>query len=326
MLTHLRKGRQLWSATRRLCFIQVSNKSTSTSLEGILVAPFTPFNKDGSVNYDEFKDCMKYFKDAQFNGLFVNGTLGEGMALSCEERMKTAEKWKEVLEGMSYILHIGTGNIEETKMLAQHAEQLGVDAIAALPPTYYKPQTEEQLIDYMEQVAESAPNTRLMYYEYNLTTGVNLNMPRFLSLAEKRIPTLYGLKHTTQDLNSALACTMICDEKYKIFYGSEALYLPSLSIGLPDIITSPFMGKYFNAIKKSYDGGDLKMAQDIQKAALSLSTLQAIYGKGIGSAKGMFEILSNCKVGPPRLPLQAMSEEYMKSMREVILSNYGKKS
>ncbi|WAR31292.1 NPL-like protein [Mya arenaria] len=184
---------------------------------------------------------MRYYHDAGFDGLFVNGTLAEGMSLSSEERMKTAEKWMRLAEGLPVILHIGTGNLKETQDLARHAESLGVDGISALPPTYHKPPSEELLADYLAEVAAAAPNTPFLYYEYDVASG---------------------------------------------------LFLPSLSLGIPDCITSAYMGQFFRDVKYSVaKGGD------------------------ITSAKAMFELISGVKVGGPRLPLPTMESRDMQLMK-----------
>ena len=48
-----------------------------------------------------------------------------------------------------------------------------------------------------------------------------VNIPRFLELAEKRIQTLSGLKHTSPELHSALNCATVCDGKYQVLFGTE---------------------------------------------------------------------------------------------------------
>lgn len=312
-------------ATRALCAsssrcMHKCQKSTLTrQLQGMAVAPFTPFDNKGEIDYTNFNRCMQYFEKSHFNGMFVNGTLAEGMSMSCAERKKVAEKWKEVSDRLFIILHVGTGNLKETQELAKHAEDIGVDAVAALPPTYHKPATEELLVDYMEQVAAAAPNTPFLYYEYNLTTGVNLNISRFLELARNRIPTLYGLKHTTPDLSSALNCSKVCDGKYKIFYSTETQYLPSLVLGIPDVITSPYLGKCFYNIKAEFEKGEMQKAQELQHLAQVLINIQVKHGGGIPCAKALFELVSGIAVGSPRLPLPAVSEQVKDLMKKDLI-------
>ncbi|XP_060552311.1 N-acetylneuraminate lyase-like [Ruditapes philippinarum] len=310
-------SRSLRANSARL--IQRCTMSTQSKLEGMVVAPYTPFNSKGEVDYTNFETCAKYFEKSHFNGMFVNGTLAEGMSLSCKERMETAEKWKEVSNRLFIILHIGTGNLKESQELAKHAESIGVDAIAALPPTYHKPTTEEQLVAYIEEVAGAAPNTPMLYYEYNVTTGVYLKIPRFLELAENRIPTLYGLKHTSPELSSAVNCANVCNEKYKVFFGTETQYLPTLCLGIPDVITSPYLGKCFYNLKAAFEKDERELAQEYQLKAQQLNNIQMKHGGGISCSKALFEIVSGITMGAPRLPLSPVPQQVKDAMKKDLI-------
>jgi dihydrodipicolinate synthase/N-acetylneuraminate lyase len=72
----------------------------------------------------------------------VNGTTGEGLNLTVEERKIIVEEWKKVSKGrLTIVAQVGAGNVKETCDLAMHANRVGVDCIAVIPPTYYKPPT-----------------------------------------------------------------------------------------------------------------------------------------------------------------------------------------
>lgn len=292
------------------CVRYSSTEVRHPKLNGLVAVPYTPFSDKGEIKFEVFEKLYKYLETNHFNGLFVNGTLAEGLSQSCSERKQTAEKWMELAsEKMEVTIHIGTGNLQETKELARHAESIGATAISALPPTYHKPATEEALVDYLEQVVTAAPNTRFIYYEYNITTGVYLNIPRFLELANKRIPTLCGLKHTSPELPSLLNCSTVCGEKYQVMYGTTDQYLPTLSLGIPDVITAPFMGTFFHDIKTAYNHGNMQEAQKIQRRAQQLYNIQSKFHPGIPGSKALFELLTGIEVGPPRLPLHGLSRE-----------------
>lgn len=285
-----------------------SSEAGHPKLNGLVAVPYTPFSDKGEIKFDVFEKLYKYLEANHFTGLFVNGTVAEGLSQSCSERKKTAEKWMDLAsDKMEVTVHIGTSNLQETKELARHAESIGATAISALPPTYHKPATEEALVDYLEQVVTEAPKTPFIYYEYNITTGVYLNIPRFLELASKRIPTLCGLKHTSPELPALLNCSTVCGGKYQVLTGTTAQYLPSLSLGISDVITVPFMGTFFHDIKTAYSHADMQEAQKIQRRAQQLYNIQSKFNPGIPGSKAVFELLTGIKVGPPRLPLHGFS-------------------
>lgn len=104
----------------------------------------------------------------------MNGTSGEGMCLSVEERKRTAEVWKTVCQKyhLSLMLQIGGAPLIDVIELASHAEQIKVDSILCLPELYFKPKTEYDLLKYFQTIAEYCPNTPLLYYHIPALTGV----------------------------------------------------------------------------------------------------------------------------------------------------------
>ena len=63
---------------------------------GLINAPFTPFYENGEVNYEPIEAYAKMLVKNGLQGVFINGSSGEGYMLTDEERMKLAERWVEV--------------------------------------------------------------------------------------------------------------------------------------------------------------------------------------------------------------------------------------
>lgn len=55
---------------------------------------------------------------------------------------------------------------------ARHCESVKADSIACITPSYFKPQTVEDLVEYMRLVAAEAPNTPFYLYDINFMTNV----------------------------------------------------------------------------------------------------------------------------------------------------------
>ena len=93
---------------------------------------------NGDVNMDmigPYADCLR---NQGVMNVYINGTTGEGMSLSVEERKTVTAKWMEVGKMDCVMTHIGANSIADVKELARHAESVKVNAIATLPPFYYK--------------------------------------------------------------------------------------------------------------------------------------------------------------------------------------------
>jgi len=105
----------------------------------------------------------------------VNGTSGDGMSLSVEERKQTAERWQTVSQELKIttMIQIGGAPFADVVELAIHAESIKVDSILCLPELYFKPKTEEELVKYLRDISEFCPTTPLLYYHIPWMSGVN---------------------------------------------------------------------------------------------------------------------------------------------------------
>jgi N-acetylneuraminate lyase len=121
----------------------------------------------------------------------VNGTSGEGVSQTVEEREKIAEAWLTASKktGQTIVVQVGGTNLADVKRLAAHAEKHGADGLLCLADLFHKPTNADQLLDYLKIVSDSAPNTPLLYYHIPLFTGIDSRFILFISLK----PPKFGL-------------------------------------------------------------------------------------------------------------------------------------
>src|SRR5688572_28923803 len=110
----------------------------------ILNATFTPMYEDGSINYARIPDLFQHCVNTGANGIFLNGTTGECMSLSLEERLKLVETWTSYRKEMNrpdfkIFVHVGSCNLYETARMAEHAENHCVDGIGRVAACYCRP-------------------------------------------------------------------------------------------------------------------------------------------------------------------------------------------
>lgn len=116
-------------------------------MAGLVAAAYTPMHPDGSVHIDPIKDYYEYLRRNNITGVFINGTTGEGIMLTTEERKKVAESWlKHAQNDLTMIIHIGGPSIETCKELAAHAAVIGADAISIMGPNFFKPAGVKELV------------------------------------------------------------------------------------------------------------------------------------------------------------------------------------
>ena len=110
-----------------------------TKYNGIIPAFYACYDAEGKVNLAAARELTQYYIDKGVQGLYVGGSSGECIYQSKEERKAVLEAVMEVAKGkITIIAHIACNNTAESCELAAHAESLGVDAIASIPPIYFK--------------------------------------------------------------------------------------------------------------------------------------------------------------------------------------------
>ena len=100
-------------------------------IKGLIDAPFTPFYENGEVNLEPIEAYAKMLVKNGLQGVFINGSSGEGYMLS--------ERWVSVApEGFKVIVHVGSCCVKASRMLAEHAQKIGAWGIGAMAPPFPK--------------------------------------------------------------------------------------------------------------------------------------------------------------------------------------------
>ena len=106
--------------------------------KGVIPAFYACYEDDGSVSPERTQKLAQYLLDKGVKGLYVCGSSGECIYQSKEERKVILENVMKVAKGkLTVIAHVACNNTADSQELAAHAESLGVDAIAAIPPIYF---------------------------------------------------------------------------------------------------------------------------------------------------------------------------------------------
>ena len=249
-------------------------------------------------------------------GMYVCGSTGEGPLLSTEERKATAEAHIAAGKGkIPSIVQVGHNSLAEAQGLAAHAEQAGADAIAAVPPTYFKCTTVDNLVDCMAMIASAAPNTPFFYYHVPGLTGGNFDMVEFLEKGAAKMPNLAGIKYSSLTLFEFQECLNYNDGQFNILFGCDEMLLGGLATGAPGAVGSTFnfAGPLYNKVIDAFNEGDMELAQKYQ--LLSVKMVKMLYGyRGQPGFKGIMKLLGvDC--GPNRLPLQSLSDTEAEAMK-----------
>ena len=166
-----------------------------TKYEGIIPAFYACYDKDGKVSPEAVRALTQYHINKGVKGVYVCGSSGECIYQSKEDRKITLENVMSVAKGkLTVIAHVACNNTEDSIELAKHAESCGVDAIAAIPPIYFR-LPEYSIARYWNSMSEAAPNTDFIIYNIPQLAGVALTMPLFKEMLKN--PRVIGVKNSS---------------------------------------------------------------------------------------------------------------------------------
>lgn len=284
-------------------------------LTGLIAAPFTALNAEGSLNLDMIERQANLLVENKVNGAFICGTTGEGMSLSMDERIKVAEKWMAVApRSLRVIVHVGHQTISVSQSLAAHAERIGACAFATVGPTFFRATNVEQLVNFCAQIASGAPGLPFYYYHMPAMTGADLPMHDFLKVAGPRIPNLAGIKFTHENLMDYSRCLNFEEGRYNILFGRDEILLAALAMGATGAVGSTYnyMAPLYHRVMEAFNAGDLETARKVQLQAIQIITVMNRRG-GLAAGKAMMKMIGyDC--GPVRAPLQNLSTEALESL------------
>lgn len=248
-------------------------------------------------------------------GLFVCGGTGEGVSLTREERRASAEAHVQAAAGrVPVIIHVGQNSLLEAQNLAAHAAAIGANAIAAMAPTYFKPDSLASLVDCLKVITAGAPDLPFIYYHFPHKTGLTLDVASLLQQSADQLPSLMGVKFTDAKLFDLQACLEVENGRYKVFFGWDEMMLSGLAAGAHGAIGSTynFAAPLYKRIIAAYERGDHASARRHQALAVQMVRVILSYG-GLAAQKAVMALIdSDC--GPTRLPNASLSAEAVKQM------------
>jgi N-acetylneuraminate lyase len=280
------------------------NTDNKFHLRGLVAAPFTPFDANGALNLAMIPRLADHYAATGVSGAFVCGTTGEGSSMSNEERMIAAGAWREATAGkLNLIVHVGHNSLADARALAAHAEKIGAEAVAAIAPCFFRPDSVSGLVDWCAGVAGAAPGTPFYYYHMPAMTGVNFAMVDFAPLAAKRIPNFGGIKFTHENIMDFSGALAAGAGAYDVLFGRDEILLSALVMGATGAVGSTYnyAAPIYNRVIKAYNAGDMAAARAEQMKSIQFIEVFCRYG-GMPANKAIMKLIGlDC--GPVRPPL-----------------------
>lgn len=274
--------------------------------QGIFPALYACYDEDGKVSSDRTKALTQYLMDKGVQGLYVGGSSGECIYLGKEDRKKTLEAVMEVARGKLVIIaHVACNNTEDSRELAAHAESLGVDAIASIPPIYFH-LPEHAIAKYWNDISAAAPNTDFIIYNIPQLAGTSLTLSLLREM--KKNPRVIGVKNSSMPVQDI---QLFRDEGVIVFNGPDEQLVSGLAMGAVGGIGGTYgaMPELYLKIFELFSERKTEEAREVQNAACRIIyKMCSAHGNMYAVIKEIIRLQGGPDVGGVKAPLADLTE------------------
>lgn len=272
----------------------------------LLTAIVTPFNADGSINYEAGADFADWLLANGSDGLVVEGSTGEAATMDMDEKIKFMQTIVARVNGRAKIVAgAGTNCTASTIDLVKKMEACGVDGVLVVGPYYNKPTQE----GYYQHFAAVAKATKLPIIVYNVPgrTGGNI-APETVARLAADFSNIVAIKEAAGNVAQTAELYRVLPEDFSIYSGDDGLILPFLSVGACGLISvlANVNGNILQQLMQAYSEGRVKDAADINKVMVPLAKAMFIESNPI-PIKAAVTKVTGIEAGAPRLPLTPIS-------------------
>ena len=289
--------------------------------KGVIPAFYACYDDNGEISPERVRALTEYFVDKKVRGVYVNGSSGECIYQSVEDRKVVLENVMKAKGDLTIINHIACNNTKDGMELAAHAESLKVDAIAAIPPIYFK-LPEYAIAQYWNDYSSAAPNTDFIIYNIPQLAGVALSRGLYAKMRENK--NVIGVKNSSMPVFDIQGFVRDGGDDYIVFNGPDEQFVSGRVIGAKAGIGGTYgaMPELFLAMDDCIEAGDMKRANEIQYCVNDIiAALTSGHGNMYAMIKEVLRINEGLDIGSVRKPLVALTDadkEIAKSAAKMI--------
>lgn len=285
--------------------------------KGIIPAFYACYDEKGEISPERVRALTKHYIEKGVKGLYVNGSSGECIYQSVADRKVVIENVMAEAKGrLTIINHVACNNTKDSCELAAHSESLGVDAIAAIPPIYFR-LPDYAIEKYWNDISSAAPNTDFVIYNIPQLAGVALSRSLFAEM--RKNPRVIGVKNSSMPVQDIQMFKLDAGEDYVIFNGPDEQFLSGRVIGAEGGIGGTYgvMPELFLKIDELIHKGEIEKAKEVQFAVNSI-IYKMVSGKGnlYAVMKEILRINDGLDIGRVREPLFNLVPEDTEIVKE----------
>ncbi|MDU8923494.1 dihydrodipicolinate synthase family protein [Pasteurellaceae bacterium LIM206] len=286
--------------------------------EGIIPAFYACYDKNGEISPEAVQQFTHYLIKKGVQGAYVNGSSGECIYLGVEERKRVLENVMAAADSkLTIIAHVACNNTRDSIELAKHAESLGVDAIAAIPPIYFR-LPEYAVANYWNMISEAAPNTDFVIYNIPQLAGTALTPSLYAQMRQN--PRVIGVKNSSMPVQDIQIFASEGGDDYIVFNGPDEQFISGRVIGAKAGIGGTYgvMPDLFVKLNGLIESGDLATAKALQFSINNI-IYKMLTGRGnlYAMIKEVLRINEQLDIGSVREPLTPLNNDDLTIAKEV---------
>lgn len=284
--------------------------SNLSKYEGVIPAFYACYDDAGEISPERVCELTQYYIDKGVKGVYVNGSSGECIYQSVEDKKIVLENVMAVAKDkLTVIAHVACNNTKDSVALAEHAEALGVDAIAAIPPIYFR-LPEYGVAKYWNDISAGAPNTDFVIYNIPQLTGIELTPSLYTEMLKN--DRVIGVKNSSMPVFDIETFRSLGGDDHVVFNGPDEQFLGGRVMGATGGIGGTYgaMPELYLRLDELIAAGDLTTAKALQTDINAIIRLLVSgHGNMYAVIKEVLKINEGLNIGSVRLPLTPAADE-----------------
>ena len=277
--------------------------------QGVIPAFYACYDAEGNISVEGVKALTRHLIAKGVKGVYVGGSSGECIYQHVEERKTVLEAVMSEAKGkLTVIAHVGCME------LARHAESVGVDAIASIPPIYFH-LPEYAIAKYWNDMSAAAPNTEFVIYNIPQLAGTALTMSLLNEMLKN--PNVVAVKNSsmpTQDIQMFKDAGIAArgEGNFVVFNGPDEQFVSGRVIGADGGIggTYAVMPELYLAMNAHLEKGEIAKARAIQyEANRIIYKMCSAHGNLYAVQKEILRRMYGLELGSVRAPMPGLIPE-----------------
>ena len=286
--------------------------------KGTGVALVTPFNENGKVDYNGLQKLVEFQINNGTNYLVVQGTTGESVTLTNDEKIAVLDYIIEINAGkLPILLGVGGNSTSDVCQKIKFFSDHKIDGFLSVSPYYNKP-SQQGIYEHFKSIS-NVTNLPIIIYNVPGRTSSNITADTTVKLA-KDFKNIVGVKEASGNLEQIMTIILKKPDNFLVISGDDALTLGHILVGGDGVISviANAFPKRFSTMVNAALNENIDLAKEKHYELLEIIHYLFVDGNPAG-IKYLLKLINICS-DFVRLPLVGITEETSKKLYSLTAS------